>query len=463
MSDKTLAIFGASFNPPGLHHTNAAAEIRKLVGGVIVVPCGPRPDKPSTNGIEPVHRAAMSDLAFGNIDGLEIDLFDLEEATFTRTHELHQRYSPRGELWHVVNADMIAGGREGKSTIHLQWQHGPELWRQLSFIVTRQRGETVDPEDLPPKHRVVSVDTQGRSLAIRQRLFAGEPIDDLSPQPVCEYLKRHGLYRDGGRRRSASLTLGRSPRLLIVADERNPTAMELAKPFREFGVSRDPTCVLVIGGDGTMLHAIQDHWRLRVPFFGINAGHLGFLLNDATDVRKSGFPLVEIVSRHMPLLKVQMLTKDGHWHGGLTFNDAWIERSTGQTAWMTVRVDGRERIGKLIGDGLLVSTAAGSTAYARSMGGTPLLIDTPAWMLVGSNILQPINWKSALLSLESQVEVECLNTEKRPMRGFYHGNCIGDVTAMRARVSRIAAVELAFCTSHDITEKIQNLQFMGPD
>ena len=38
---------------------------------------------------------------------------------------------------------------------------------------------------------------------------------------------------------------------------------------------------MVVGGDGTMLRAIRQYWRRRVPFFGINTGHLGFLLNDS--------------------------------------------------------------------------------------------------------------------------------------------------------------------------------------
>ena len=41
------------------------------------------------------------------------------------------------------------------------------------------------------------------------------------------------------------------------------------------------TLIVVLGGDGTMLRAIREHWRRRVPFYGINTGHMGFLLNDA--------------------------------------------------------------------------------------------------------------------------------------------------------------------------------------
>ena len=113
-------------------------ELRKHFDRVIVVPCGPRPDKPSD--VDPVYRAAMADLAFRGIDGVEVDLFDLEQATFTRTHELNRLYADRGEVWHVVGSDLIAGGRSGGSSIHRNWQHGRELWGELNFAVVSRPG-----------------------------------------------------------------------------------------------------------------------------------------------------------------------------------------------------------------------------------------------------------------------------------------------------------------------------------
>jgi NAD kinase len=106
-------------------------------------------------------------------------------------------------------------------------------------------------------------------------------------------------------------------------------------------------------------------------------------------------------------------------------------------------------------------TAAGSTAYALSMGATPLLAETPAWLVVGNNVMQPRGWKSALLSLDDEVEVVVLDPNKRPVHGFLYGTPVGEVRAMRARISKIAAVELGFCPQHDMAHKIAELQFPG--
>jgi NAD kinase len=149
----------------------------------------------------------------------------------------------------------------------------------------------------------------------------------------------------------------------------------------------------------------------------------------------------------------------GHWLKTLAFNDAWVERATGQAAWMEVNVNDQVRLPRLVADGILLSTAAGSTAYARAMGATPLLVETPALTLVGSNTMEPPNWTSALLSLDSQVELRTLDPDKRPLMGFVDGIPQGRVEKMCVRVSRIAAVELAFCPGHDMAEKIAEIQF----
>jgi NAD kinase len=455
-----IAVYGGTFSPPGLHHRRIAQELIRHFDQVMVVPCGPRPDKPCD--VEPVYRAAMADLAFRGLDGVKVELFDLEQATFTRTCELDSRYASKGDVWHVVGTDLITDGRRGQSFIHKVWHNGPELWRKLNYAVIRRPGIDYHPDDLPPRHRFVDADHAGSSFTLREKLYHGDRIDELVNPAVAEYLRRHRLYQGGAPSRETHAAMA-DPRLLLFFDERNEKARTWAEQFRQFERPDDPNCVLVIGGDGTMLRAIHRHWRLRVPFFGVNAGHLGFLLNNKDDVLGGKFPPSLVVSRHMPLLYVEMQKKDGTLVNGLTFNDVWVERKTGQTAWLEVNIDGRVRMPKLVCDGILMATAAGSTAYARSMGAQPLLADTPAWLLVGSNVMLPNNWKSALLSLDSRVEIRSLDTNKRPLEGYIYGEPVGEVVALSARVSRIAAVELAFCPSHDITEKISQIQFpVGP-
>jgi NAD kinase len=124
-----------------------------------------------------------------------------------------------------------------------------------------------------------------------------------------------------------------------------------------------------------------------------------------------------------------------------------------------VKVNGIERIARMVGDGVLVSTAAGSASYARAMGATPLPLNTSALLLVGSNVLRPAFWKPAVLPLDSQIELTTLDVEKRPLQGYIDGVFQGQVRSMRARVSNIAAVELAFEPEFDPATKLAQIQF----
>jgi nicotinate (nicotinamide) nucleotide adenylyltransferase len=453
---KDIAIFGGSFNPPANHHVHIVRELSKEFDELVVVPCGPRPDKPSTNDIPSVYRAAMVDMAFQQIPRVRVDLFDLESQIFTRTVDLDKRYSREGTPWHVVGADLVAGGGEGKSQIQREWRDGTRLWTQAHFAVFTRPGYELKPQDLPPKHRLFPLRCEGASADIRDRLFRMQPVKNLLPEQVFQYVQRHNLYR--GISLSPKITT-RFPKAQVelIVDERNPEAVKLAKYFPKRSAA-NPDLFVVIGGDGMMLRSIRHHWRKRLPFYGINAGHTGFLLNQPRSTANS-LTERDLVLHHLPLLWVETETVNGDIRTDLAFNDAWVERATGQSAWISVSVNGKLRIDRLISDGVLVATASGSAAYGRAMGAAPIPFNTPVLLLVGSNVLRPYDWKFAVLPIDSTVEFVSLDPVKRPLVGFSDGEPLGEVKSMRIRLSRSAAVELAFDPEFDPAEKLAHLQF----
>jgi NAD+ kinase len=455
-----IAVFGGSFDPPGLHHRLVVEEMVQHFDRVIVVPCGPRPDKMATNEVESVYRAALTDITFRDVAKVEVDLFDLEQAVHTTTDELDQRYSNLGDVWHIVGSDLTEGGRTGNSVIQKSWKMGDEVWNTLRFAVVAKGNSQPSPDDLPPQSKLYTLKTPSdcSSAMISEKIFKREPYGHLVTPEIKAYIERYGLYRGRIPSKATHWALGHS-RVLLFWDQRNPKARACADTLKEFHHPEKPECVVAIGGDGTMIRAIRQHWRLRVPFFGINTGHLGFLLNDTSALPETLFPPGETFVRQLPMLYVSMTTADGGHKEALAFNDAWVERASSQSAWLQVGVNGRVRMEKMVSDGALVSTAAGSTAYARSMGVSPLLADTPGWLLVGSNVMSPAGWKSALLPNDAFVEIVSIGGDKRPLQAFVDGRSMGSVTSIRARMSRIATVELAFCSLHDLAEKIAEIQF----
>lgn len=454
---KTIAVFGLSGNPPATHHRNMAVELLKHFDKVLVVPCGPRPDKASLNDVSATHRAAMIDLCFRGLPRIEIDLSDLEHEFFTKTYELERLLALQGELWHVVGTDLVMGGKNGFAPIQ-KWYRGAEVWKNLRFAVVPRDGYQAGPEDLPPQHKLLPAVMSGASSDIRERVFSRRPIDGLVTPEVKAYIERYGLYH--GHAPAASVPFGlANPKPTLVFDQGNPAAVGAARKFAPVPVE-EANCIVVVGGDGTMLRAVREHWRRRLPFFGINTGHKGCMLNDVAESIDPASFMADVTLERLPFLNVDVKPADSdYWRSLLAFNDAWLERASGQTARIAVSVNKTVRLPALFADGVLVATPSGSTAYAKAMGATPLPVRTPGLVLVGSNVSYPEDWRSSNLLIDDEVEFQVLEREKRPVRAYVDGVDCGLVTRMNVRVSRTASAELASTRANGFVSKLTAARF----
>ena len=450
-STRKVAVFVNPFDPPALYQREAAAALlRDGFDEVVVCPTGSRPGYGEVEHASPAHRAALTDLAFRDLPGVRVDLTDLDEGRLTQPEELEARHGPAGEVWHVVGADLVAGGRAGRALIQTLWENGGAAWQGSRFLVLHPTAAAPEPDDLPPAHRLLPLDGQVLASDLRRRIFAGEPVETLMTPEVAHYIARHRLFAAFVPDRFTRLRV-RRPRLRIVHDERNPRAAEIAARYQRL-VADPPDLVLVIGGDGTMLHAIRRHWRLRVPFLGLNAGHLGFLMNERLPHDLDG---LELVTYALPMLRVDAETPDGRTTRGLAYSDAWLERDGGQAAWLRLDVDGQTRVPKVVGDGMLLATASGSSAYARAMGAVPVPLNSPVLTLAGSNVFRPRFWRPMVLTDDSLVSLTNLDRSgKRPVRGFLDGQPLGVVQALTVKRSAVAGLELAFTREFDPSGKL---------
>ncbi|ESL10750.1 inorganic polyphosphate/ATP-NAD kinase [Trypanosoma rangeli SC58] len=337
---------------------------------------------------------------------------------------------------------------------------------------------------------------------VRQALWERE-VDPalLLTEPVYRYITSHGLYQDYRKGNCASMgqvqqlsgssnnnsrssgsttawrrgkvqTIGPSatlsfpgliPRLELHYEASNLLACEYYDKLRSFEVAagEEPDLIVPIGGDGYMMHCIRNNWSRFIPFFGVNAGHVGYLLNDPTTLEELFSAPLKLHSSIMLYCLAEKETESGEkvLLSHLAFNDAWVERSSGQTAHIRILVNGEERIHLLRGDGVLVSTAAGSTAYCQALGASPVPVGAPLIQVVGSNVVSPAQWRPTHLNQEDQVELEVTDSSKRPCRCFVDAVDVGTVTRMLVRSSRAAGVAIAFTSSCDIKQKLYQMQF----
>lgn len=451
MSHRRIAVYASTFDPPSLFHR---AEVDALLENgfdeVVVFPTGPRPLKGEHEHAAPIHRAAIASLAFRGLEKVTIDYTDLSMKSFSSPCDIETKYSAQGEVWYVVHHSMIEDGNNRKSVIQMQWDDGLRLWSESRFAILGPSDIRTDSDSLPPHHQFISVPERPSSAELRDRVYRGVSIADCVDVDVNAYVLRHRLFVPDSRERRASFCL-EQPRLLIAYDDRNPKSIAIAEKYTRFA-SSTPNLVLVLGGDGTMLRAIREHWQLRVPFIGLNTGHLGFLMNENLPEELVN---LELVSYNLPMLRVDATRPDGETTWGLAFSDVWLERAEGQAAWLRVDIDGETRVAKVVGDGMLISTAAGSSAYARAMGAVPVPIDTPTLTLAGSNIFQPRFWKPMILSDESLITLSSLDySGKRPLRCYIDGLPLGMMQDIEVRRSLSASVELAFTKQFDPSARL---------
>jgi NAD kinase len=173
---------------------------------------------------------------------------------------------------------------------------------------------------------------------------------------------------------------------------------------------------------------------------------------------------LELVTYAMPMLRVEAEAPDGRTTRALAYGDAWLEREGGQAAWLRLDVDGQTRVPKIVGDGMLVATASGSSAYARAMGAVPVPLNASVLTLVGSNVFRPRFWRPMTLLDDATVVLTNLDTSgKRPVRGFLDGQPIGVIHALTIRRSAVAGVELAFTREFDPSDKLLRSLFPPSD
>ena len=146
---------------------------------------------------------------------------------------------------------------------------------------------------------------------------------------------------------------------------------ELAAEYDFVDVDRADV-IIALGGDGFLLHSLHQYQEAGVPIYGMNLGTLGFLMNE---YRKED--LMERIRRANPepLNPLRMVVTDasGRAHEHYAFNEVSLIRLSHQSANIRVTVNDRERIARLVCDGILVATPAGSTHRFDCSAGSDVL------------------------------------------------------------------------------------------
>lgn len=251
-------------------------------------------------------------------------------------------------------------------------------------------------------------------------------------------------------------------KLSFLASDRKEAKDALKALVSKYGNcdAADADVIVALGGDGFMLQTLRRYRTLLtrgLPVYGMNKGTIGFLMNEYQEDN-----LTEIIQQaeESTVSPLKMIaTAPGGVYEELAFNEVSLFRQTRQAAHIKIEVDGKTRMDRLIADGVLVATPAGSTAYNLSAHGPVIPLGTGILALTPISAFRPRRWRGALLKSQAKVVLENLDPKKRPLSATADDREIRNVTHVCVERDMSTSITLLFNADQALDEKILREQF----
>lgn len=213
----------------------------------------------------------------------------------------------------------------------------------------------------------------------------------------------------------------------VLVDEESATCDSLhhATPLPTAEMIARADLLIAVGGDGTLLYAAGLVAQRDVPLLGINRGRLGFLTDVLPQDMARSLDAVlagECQADRRPLLQARLLSPRGEEVSHYALNDVVFNRlDTGRLLNFETRIDGRY-VNSHGGDGMVVATATGSTAYALSCGG-PIVDPRLAVLVVAPICPHTLSDRPIIVPGDSTIDVRLIG----PHQTFAQVTCDASV------------------------------------
>jgi NAD+ kinase len=172
--------------------------------------------------------------------------------------------------------------------------------------------------------------------------------------------------------------------------------------------------VIVIGGDGFMLQTLKKNKNSNKQYYGINSGNYGFLMN-----KFSSKNIIKNLSKanmvSISPLEMTVKNKNNQTKRSIAINEVSVLRQSRQAAFLSITQGSKQIIKKLVSDGVLVSTPAGSTAYNLSVHGPILSLHSKKLSIAPISAFRPRRWKGKVVSDKKKIIIKNLDSSKRPI------------------------------------------------
>ena len=212
--------------------------------------------------------------------------------------------------------------------------------------------------------------------------------------------------------------------------------------------------LIVIGGDGFMLQTLKKNMESNKFFYGINSGNYGFLMNKFNYL-KTLSNLSKAKKITISPLEMKVKNKDNIIKKSIAINEVSILRQSRQTANLIIKNNSKILIKKLVSDGVLISTPAGSTAYNLSVHGPILNLNSKKISVAPISPFRPRRWKGKVLSDISKLIIKNLDTKKRPVSAVADNFEVRNAKSIQVKVSKKIKFNLLYDQNDSLQKKIK--------
>jgi len=213
-------------------------------------------------------------------------------------------------------------------------------------------------------------------------------------------------------------------------------------------------CIVVAGGDGFMLHTLKNYSKFKKPFYGINCGTFGFLMNkyDSKNLEKK---INKARKTSINPLELVTIDKKNKKKKLIAINEVSLFRQSRQTVSLKLKINNKTIIKKLIGDGVLVSTPAGSTAYNLSVHGPILSLNSGKLAVTPISPFRPRRWKGKVISNKLNIKIQNLNPTKRPIAVVADNVEIRNIKSLKIKVNKNIKIALLHDKNRSLVKRIK--------
>tara|TARA_B100000401_G_C52670045_1_gene654413 strand:+ start:143 stop:922 length:780 start_codon:yes stop_codon:yes gene_type:complete len=245
-------------------------------------------------------------------------------------------------------------------------------------------------------------------------------------------------------------------KISLVSDKNknsNKIKYKLEKKIK-FSSIKNSEIIIVIGGDGFMLQTLKKFYKFKKPFYGINSGDYGFLMNKfyEKNIIKN---LVKTDKIKISPLQMSVKNKSNKIKKSIAINEISILRQSRQAASLSIKNGKKNIIKKLRGDGLLVCTPAGSTAYNLSVHGPILNLNSNKLSISPVSPFRPRRWKGKIVSNKSKIYIRNLNPKKRPISAVADNVEVRNAVDIKISENKNIIFNLLYNKNKSIEKKIK--------